>query len=365
MAIYQAFMSLLVGAYHYNSGHLGTAQFAGSHYSTEVFSTSLIESIELSKLALWQPSAANISNATSGSAYHDAASLYAPAQTKPESRKSLDEMLEELFFDVTISMASSEALLYNHSSPYAPPPQNVTFRVHGNIYTYDAQKLWIPYGIALGVSLLNVICGLWAMLSVGASFTADFSSVARIARNARIDADLKEDLAGKDPLPSYMARATLDLHGDEKLSIGKPELVETVREFRPDRSWAKSPPKTSTSNSRQPKAMGGSGSGGGTNPEELFAAGYGACFQSAMNAVAPTMGVKFPSDSVVDTTVHLIGSLKELDLGIRVEMKVKVKKGSGVGKEEVEKLVEKTKGVCPYSRATEGNVVTSVEIVME
>ncbi|KAF2215066.1 hypothetical protein CERZMDRAFT_90284 [Cercospora zeae-maydis SCOH1-5] len=113
----------------------------------------------------------------------------------------------------------------------------------------------------------------------------------------------------------------------------------------------------------QPKAMGGSG--GGTNPEELFAAGYGACFQSAMNAVAPMMGVKFPSDSVVDTTVHLIGSLKELDLGIRVEMKVKVSKGSGVQKEEVEKLVEKTKGVCPYSRATEGNVVTSVEVVME
>ncbi|GIZ40488.1 hypothetical protein CKM354_000382300 [Cercospora kikuchii] len=110
----------------------------------------------------------------------------------------------------------------------------------------------------------------------------------------------------------------------------------------------------------QPKDLGGKG--GATNPEELFAAGYGACFQSAMNAVAPTMGIKFPSDSVVDTTVHLIGSMKELDLGIRVDMKVKVK---GISKEEVEKLVEKTKGVCPYSRATEGNVVTNVEVVVE
>ncbi|WPA96002.1 uncharacterized protein RHO25_000607 [Cercospora beticola] len=238
MAIYQSFMSLFVGAYQYSTGKLGTANMDGHAYSTEIFSTSLIESIEISKLALWQPSASNISNATSGPAYDDAASLYAPVQTKPESRKPLSEMLEELFFNATISMASSDALLYNHSSPYAPPPQNVTFRVHGNVYTYDAHKLWIPYGIALGVSLLNVICGLWAMLSVGASFTADFSSVARIARNADIGADLREDLAGKDPLPKYMARATLDLHGDQKLSIGKPELV--VQEVRPDKAWVHS-----------------------------------------------------------------------------------------------------------------------------
>ncbi|PPJ54155.1 hypothetical protein CBER1_01031 [Cercospora berteroae] len=238
MAIYQAFMSLLVGAYQYHSGHLGTARFSGGPYSTDVFSTSLIESIELSKLALWQPSAANISNATSGAAYDDATSLYAPARTEPGSRKPLEEMLEELFFNVTISMASSEALLYNHSSPFAPPPQNVTFHVHGNIYTYDAYKLWIPYGIALVVSLLNVICGLGAMLSVGASFTADFSSVARIARNADFGADLREDLAGKDPLPKYMAQATLDLHGDQELSIGEPELI--VQEVRPDKAWVHS-----------------------------------------------------------------------------------------------------------------------------
>lgn len=93
--------------------------------------------------------------------------------------------------------------------------------------------MWLAYGIALGVSLLNLTFGLWAILSVGGSFSADFSSVARIARNSNIDADLREDMAGVDPLPKYMAMATLRLNQDEQLEIGKPKLIETVREVRP------------------------------------------------------------------------------------------------------------------------------------
>lgn len=111
-----------------------------------------------------------------------------------------------------------------------------------------------------------------------------------------------------------------------------------------------------------PKSLGGAGNS--PNPEELFAAGYGACYQSAMNIVAASMGIKMPKkqeDSTVETTVHLVGDLKQADLGIRVDMVVKVK---GVAKEDLEKLVEKTKEVCPYSRATKGNVQTNVEVVV-
>jgi len=82
-----------------------------------------------------------------------------------------------------------------------------------------------------------------------------------------------------------------------------------------------------------------------------------------MNLTAPTLGLKMPSkpeDSILETTVHLIGDLKKADLGIRVEMVVKVK---GVGKEDLERLVEKTKEVCPYSRATKGNVETRITVV--
>ena len=111
------------------------------------------------------------------------------------------------------------------------------------------------------------------------------------------------------------------------------------------------------------KALGGAGDRGKTNPEELFAAGYGACFQSAMNASAISLKIEMPKakeDSVVETTVHLVGDMKQLDMGIRVDMKVKVK---GLSKEDLDKVVEKAKEVCPYSRATRGNVTTNIEVV--
>ncbi|KAH7313733.1 OsmC/Ohr family [Stachybotrys elegans] len=111
------------------------------------------------------------------------------------------------------------------------------------------------------------------------------------------------------------------------------------------------------------KALGGPGDRGKTNPEELFAAGYGACFQSAMNACAAKMGITMPTkveDSIVETTVYLVGDMKALDMGLRVDMKVKVK---GLDKGDLQKVVEEAKRVCPYSRATQGNVATSVEVV--
>ncbi|ETI28822.1 hypothetical protein G647_01274 [Cladophialophora carrionii CBS 160.54] len=111
------------------------------------------------------------------------------------------------------------------------------------------------------------------------------------------------------------------------------------------------------------KALGGSGDKGKTNPEELFAAGYGACFQSAMNASAISLKVQMPEkkeDSIVETTVHLVGDMKKLDMGIRVDMKVSVK---GLNKTDLEKVIEKAKEVCPYSRATRGNVTTNIEVV--
>jgi len=127
------------------------------------------------------------------------------------------------------------------------------------------------------------------------------------------------------------------------------------------------------------KALGGPGDAGKTNPEELFAAGYGACctslpyfpfnqnsqltplVQSAMNAVAPSLGVKMPStpeDSIVESTVELVGSMKDLDMGLRVQLLVKVR---GLAKEDLEKVVYKARQVCPYSRATKDNVYTTVK----
>ena len=109
------------------------------------------------------------------------------------------------------------------------------------------------------------------------------------------------------------------------------------------------------------KALGGTGDKGKTNPEELFAAGYGACFQAAMNASAAKLGVRMPTkveDSVVKATVHLVGDMKALDMGLKVDLDVRVK---GLSQEDFDKVVEMAKEVCPYSRATKGNVSTTVK----
>ena len=113
-----------------------------------------------------------------------------------------------------------------------------------------------------------------------------------------------------------------------------------------------------------PKSMSGASSTGKTNPEELFAAGYGACFQSAMGAVASGLKIAMPEkadDCVVETKVHLVGDLKQLDMGLRVDMEVKAR---GIQKGDLEKVVAKAKEVCPYSRATQGNVTTTVKVSM-
>lgn len=112
------------------------------------------------------------------------------------------------------------------------------------------------------------------------------------------------------------------------------------------------------------KALGGKGDRGKTNPEELFAAGYGACFQSAMNASAASMGIQMPhkkEDSIVETTVELVGDMKALDMNIRVNMKISVK---GLNQEDFDKVIAKAKEVCPYSRATAGNITTNIEAVL-
>ncbi len=110
------------------------------------------------------------------------------------------------------------------------------------------------------------------------------------------------------------------------------------------------------------KQLGGPGDRGKTNPEELFAAGYGACFQSAMNASAVSLGVRMPEtkeDSVVEATVHLVGDMKKLDMGIRVDLKVRVK---GLASDDLDRVVNRAREVCPYSRATAGNVPTTIEV---
>ncbi len=102
-----------------------------------------------------------------------------------------------------------------------------------------------------------------------------------------------------------------------------------------------------------PKEMGGAG--GGVNPEQLFAAGYSACFIGAMKFVATQEKVALPVDTCIDATVG-IGAIPQ-GFGIEVELKVHI---PGMEHSAAQALVEKAHGVCPYSNATRGNIDVTI-----
>jgi lipoyl-dependent peroxiredoxin len=100
-----------------------------------------------------------------------------------------------------------------------------------------------------------------------------------------------------------------------------------------------------------PKELGGPG-GEGNNPEQLFAAGYAACFIGAMKFVSSQGGPKVPADTTVTATVG-IGPRSEGGFGLDVELAISL---PGIERADAEALVEKTHHICPYSNATRGNI---------
>ena len=99
-----------------------------------------------------------------------------------------------------------------------------------------------------------------------------------------------------------------------------------------------------------PKELGGAG-GEGANPEQLFAAGYSACFLGAMKFVAARDKIAIPADVSIDGSVG-IGQIPN-GFGIEVTLKVSI---PGMPRPEAEALVQKAHVVCPYSNATRGNI---------
>ncbi|MBA4023017.1 MAG: organic hydroperoxide resistance protein [Gordonia sp.] len=104
-----------------------------------------------------------------------------------------------------------------------------------------------------------------------------------------------------------------------------------------------------------PKEMGGSGVG--TNPEQLFAAGYAACFHSALRMVAGQDKADV-TDSTVGARVS-IGSLDNGGFGLAVELEVAL---PNLDHETAQKLADKAHEVCPYSNATRGNIDVNVVV---
>ena len=105
-----------------------------------------------------------------------------------------------------------------------------------------------------------------------------------------------------------------------------------------------------------PKEMGGMG--GGVNPEQMFAAGYAACFLGAMKFVAGKEKITIPADTKVEGAVG-IGPIPT-GFNIKVDLSVTI---PGMDHAAAEALVEKAHVVCPYSNATRGNIDVTLKVV--
>jgi len=105
-----------------------------------------------------------------------------------------------------------------------------------------------------------------------------------------------------------------------------------------------------------PKELGGNGAVG-TNPEQLFAAGYSACFIGAMKFVAAAQKIALPADTSIKADVG-IGPIPA-GFGIQVALTVTV---PGMDRATAEKIVHAAHGVCPYSNATRGNIEVTLSV---
>ncbi|MBN9323552.1 MAG: organic hydroperoxide resistance protein [Delftia acidovorans] len=99
-------------------------------------------------------------------------------------------------------------------------------------------------------------------------------------------------------------------------------------------------------------------SGTGTNPEQLFAAGYSACFIGAIKAVAGKQKISLPQDLSIDAEVDL-GTIPNA-YGIAARLKVSL---PGMDKAAAQALVDAAHKVCPYSNATRGNIDVQITLV--
>ena len=106
-----------------------------------------------------------------------------------------------------------------------------------------------------------------------------------------------------------------------------------------------------------PKAMGGPGKPGATTPEDLFAAGYAACFGSACEFMGTQMKLK-PSSVTVQAAVG-IGPKTEGGFGLKVDLIATI---GGLAQADAEKVVAAGHTVCPYSNAVKGNVDVTVTV---
>lgn len=96
----------------------------------------------------------------------------------------------------------------------------------------------------------------------------------------------------------------------------------------------------------------------GTNPEQLFAAGWSACFESAIALAAQKRRIALPGDVAIDAEVDLNSSNGEFSLSARLGVVI-----PGLSRDVAQELIDDAHKICPYSKATRGNIDVSIMVL--
>jgi osmotically inducible protein OsmC len=99
-------------------------------------------------------------------------------------------------------------------------------------------------------------------------------------------------------------------------------------------------------------------SGSGTNPEQLFAAGWSACFEGALAHVANQRKIQLPADTAIDAEIDLRSGEEGFSLAARLNVSI-----PGIDRDVAQDLVEAAHQTCPYSKATRGNIDVEIKLI--
>ncbi|KAJ8132005.1 hypothetical protein O1611_g1616 [Lasiodiplodia mahajangana] len=203
MAIADAFRQIIEGS-------VKRGRDKGFSVDTSIISTVLAETPELSFLSL-KDSGSHLDTLQTELLRRNTSRVQSLFSTRNMHQgKPLQHAIEEMFQNITISLLSSELLQPNATSEFAPPMPNVTITSYEPKYHYSSQQLWIAYGVAIAFSAATSIFGVRAIFFGNASYSNDFSAVYRTAYGSNLDVVMRaEDMKATDPLPRYIAKATL------------------------------------------------------------------------------------------------------------------------------------------------------------
>ncbi|KAI0450081.1 hypothetical protein F5B21DRAFT_508512 [Xylaria acuta] len=200
--ILDAFRQLVTGSVSIDRG--GSAVIDTNMFATSLIDTPeleyLLESVKSARTSWTIQTQFTLVNTSQGGALSNF------EETPP--RSSLPHVIEEMFTNLTLSLMSSNLLQPNLASAFSPPPVEVTFATLKPVYSYSPAQLWIAYGAAILAASLTLVVGIVALVSNGASYNGDFSSILRAAYGAVLSFSIqRQDAHGAAPLPKYLESA--------------------------------------------------------------------------------------------------------------------------------------------------------------